>query len=112
MTQDHGEHYCGSTIVYDPRTEVHSCAGMCSETDLTIDDCTSCVEADPRVERARTALQAGYYPTTSANGAPDLLMDVLADLLHLADVDGVDFDNALILAQRQHRNELIEGPTS
>ncbi len=58
MTEDHGEHWCGSLIVYDPRTEVHSCTGMCGETDLTIDECTACEERTMTDDQDRQILKA------------------------------------------------------
>ncbi len=41
---DHGEHYCGSLIMYDPDFDIHSCSGMCGEVDLIIEECITCEE--------------------------------------------------------------------
>ena len=42
--QEHGEHWCGSLIVYDPRADVHMCTGMHDDPDLVIEDCETCKE--------------------------------------------------------------------
>lgn len=45
--QDHGEHWCGSLIVYDPRRDIHSCTGMHDDPDLIVEpgECSACEEA-------------------------------------------------------------------
>jgi hypothetical protein len=39
---DHGEHFCGGLIAYDPDHDVHSCTGMCGDVDLVIEECDTC----------------------------------------------------------------------
>lgn len=44
VLEEHGEHYCGSIIVFDPQTELHCCTGMCDDPDLVIEpsECAAC----------------------------------------------------------------------
>ncbi|KKN39724.1 hypothetical protein LCGC14_0740380 [marine sediment metagenome] len=44
--EDHGEHYCGSIIIYDPHLGIHMCTGMHDDPDLVIEpgECESCIE--------------------------------------------------------------------
>jgi len=39
---DHGEHFCGGLIAYDPDHDAHSCTGMCGDVDLVIEECDTC----------------------------------------------------------------------
>jgi hypothetical protein len=55
---------------------------------------------DARAERARKAMAGGDY------GA---LSDLITDLLHLADVDGLDFDEIVEDARDQWRGETGKG---
>ncbi len=44
--EDHGEHFCGGQIMFDPESELHSCSGMCDGIDLVIEpgECEACEE--------------------------------------------------------------------
>lgn len=44
--EEHGEHYCGSSIVYDPSHDVHLCTGMHDDPDIVIEpgECETCNE--------------------------------------------------------------------
>lgn len=46
--EDHGEHWCGSQIVYDPVNDIHMCTGMHDDPDLVIEpgDCEPCNDRD------------------------------------------------------------------
>ena len=44
-SEDHGEHYCGSRIYYDPELEIHMCTGMHDDPDIIVDECVVCEEA-------------------------------------------------------------------
>ena len=46
MTQDHGEHWCGSRIVYDAEHDAHYCAGPHDDPELMLEDCPTCEEND------------------------------------------------------------------
>ena len=43
---DHGEHYCGGLITYDPDHDSHGCSGMCGEVDLVMEECLTCEELE------------------------------------------------------------------
>lgn len=45
--EDHGEHYCGSIIIYDPVTDVHTCAGMHDDLDIVVEpgECEACLDS-------------------------------------------------------------------
>ena len=47
--EDHGEHYCGSTIVYDSHLDLHTCTGMHDDPAIVIEpgECTTCEEPAP-----------------------------------------------------------------
>ncbi len=55
--EDHGEHYCGSVIVYDPAADVHVCTGMHDDPDLVVEpgECEACVEREEPVGTPRWA---------------------------------------------------------
>ena len=42
--QDHGEHWCGSLIVYDPDRDIHMCTGPHDDPELQPEDCPTCEE--------------------------------------------------------------------
>lgn len=65
---------------------------------------------DSRAERARDAIQLVAWHHYDMMASPrEVMIDLLADMMHMCNEDGEDFDDALVMAEIHYNTEKDSG---